>query len=86
MKATGMTDGLNGSATAAGPLPGRAMVEVARRTMVGRRRDIEVVAAALAAGRSVLLEGPPRTGKTTLLRSLAAGAGVALHRWKATPS
>ncbi len=44
--------------------------------MVGRRREIELVVAALAADRHILLEGPPGTGKSTLLRSVAHELGI----------
>jgi len=44
--------------------------------VVGREREVELVVAALAADRHILLEGPPGTGKSTLLRGVAHELGL----------
>jgi magnesium chelatase subunit D len=46
--------------------------------VIGLRREREVLTVALEAGRHVVLEGPPGTGKSTLLRHIAGGLGASV--------
>ncbi len=46
--------------------------------LVGRERELELVLSAIAAGRDIVLEGPPGTGKTTMLRAIAQEWGIPL--------
>ena len=53
--------------------------EVVGAQLVGRDRELRLLLAALAAGRDVLLEGPPGTSKSTLLREVTRAWGVPLE-------
>jgi MoxR-like ATPase len=57
------------------PVPSELVASIGS-TVVGRRREIELVVAALVADRHVVIEGPPGTGKSTLLRTVAHELGV----------
>jgi MoxR-like ATPase len=49
-----------------------------RARVVGRERELGLMLAAVAAGRDLLLEGPPGTSKSTLLRAITAEWGIPL--------
>lgn len=46
--------------------------------VVGREHELELALAAVAAGRDVVLEGPPGTSKTTMLKAITAEWGIPL--------
>lgn len=49
-----------------------------RASVVGREAELELLLAAVASGRDILLEGPPGTSKTTMLRAITEAWGIRL--------
>jgi MoxR-like ATPase len=60
------------------PGPVREVRDRVRRHLVGRERELDLVLAAVAAGRDIVLEGPPGTSKSTLLRAITTEWGIPL--------
>lgn len=56
----------------------RAIRARVARHLVGRETELDLLLAAVAAGRDLLLEGPPGTSKSTLLRAVTAEWGIPL--------
>ncbi len=63
--------------TSAGVDVRTTLARVAAR-VVGREHELELVLAAVAAGRDILLEGAPGTSKTTMLKAITAEWGLPL--------
>jgi MoxR-like ATPase len=60
----------------ASPLSARRGLVAAE--LVGRSREVDLVLAAVSAGRDLLLEGPPGTSKSTILRAITRSWGIPL--------
>jgi MoxR-like ATPase len=56
----------------------REVRDQVQQHLVGRARELDLVLAAVAAGRDIVLEGPPGTSKSTLLRAITAEWGIPL--------
>ncbi|MFE6509443.1 AAA family ATPase [Nocardioides sp. NPDC057767] len=49
------------------------------QAVVGRQQELDLVLAAVSSGRDIMLEGPPGTSKSTMLRAITNNWGVAFH-------
>jgi MoxR-like ATPase len=57
---------------------GRDARERIASRLVGRERELELVLAAVGSGRDLVLEGPPGTSKTTMLKAITEEWGIPL--------
>ncbi|TFD07629.1 MoxR family ATPase [Cryobacterium sp. TMT1-66-1] len=61
--------------------PTSTIVDTQKRVaahLVGRERELELTLAAVAASRDIVLEGPPGTSKTTILKAITEEWGIPL--------
>jgi MoxR-like ATPase len=77
IRVAGKLEGKVAFITGAARGQGRSHDRVAAH-LVGRERELTLVLAAVAAGRDLILEGPPGTSKSTLLRAITAEWGIPL--------
>lgn len=80
---TGSPNGRTGTGRAPTPAPAaypvlRSVRDRVATRIVGRERELDLVLAAVAAGRDLVLEGPPGTSKTTILKAITAQWGIPL--------
>ncbi|MCU1477103.1 MAG: ATPase [Subtercola sp.] len=77
-----MTDESSGESTARENTARESTVAQTRARvathLVGRERELELTLAAVAAGRDIVLEGPPGTSKTTMLKAITEEWGIPL--------
>jgi MoxR-like ATPase len=63
----------------------RATIDNVEKVIIGKRRQIELVAIAFLCGGHVLLDDVPGTGKTMLARSFATSLDLEFRRLQCTP-
>jgi len=72
-----------------GPLKATAMIarveDQVSRVIVGKRREVRVILAAIIAGGHILLEGLPGVAKTTMAKAIAAAFDLKFSRIQFTP-
>jgi MoxR-like ATPase len=81
MTATAVANGVATAHRSGGPVGATDIVAIRDRIaahIVGRERELDLVLAAVAAGRDIVLEGPPGTSKTTMLNAITAEWGIPL--------
>ncbi len=57
----------------------RSLLEPVQKQVVGRQRELELIITCLESNKHVLLEGPPGSTKSTILRLVAENSGLPIY-------